>query len=119
MVAATQRFVIADADYVPSLRPGYVLREFESEGIVWGHGAPAPAYLDPVARVVLGIIDGAASIHELVDDVHDVLGVDREIADQQIRRVVTMLGAHGILTDTPEPVVHDDDLDLYVDPPND
>lgn len=103
-----------DESYVPVLRPDSLVRHYGNEGVAWSPAHGSPTYLDPVAASVLNILDGRASVGELIADVHDVLNVPREIASSQIGRVVRVFLDGGLLEGTvderngsPSSIFHD------------
>jgi hypothetical protein len=53
--------------------------------------------LDPVATVLLDVIDGEASVADLVEDVHAALGVDRRTARARIVQAIDAFEAAGAL----------------------
>jgi hypothetical protein len=85
-------------DLVPELRPDFVRRDLGAESVVWSPLAPAPTALDPVATVMLDVLDGAASIGDLAIDVHEAVGVSMEDAQRQVTRIVELYAEAGLLT---------------------
>jgi hypothetical protein len=85
-------------DFVPELRNDFVRRTVSDECLVWSPVCAEPVVLDAVARVMLDVIDGTASIAELAVDVRDVLNLPLEIAQRQVTRVVEVLAGAGLLT---------------------
>ena len=77
--------------------------------------------LDPVATVMLDVIDGEASIGQLATEVHEEVGVPFDVALQQVGRTVQLFDAAGMLTSSvvaarrrkPSPR-----RQLFVNPPN-
>ena len=49
-----------------------------NEAVAWSAIAPEPVYLDAPAALLLQIVDGQATRVDLADDIHEVLGVDRD-----------------------------------------
>ena len=47
-------------DLVPELRPDFVRRDVDGECVVWSPAAAWPTVLDPIATVMLDVVDGAA-----------------------------------------------------------
>ena len=62
-------------DGVPELRTGYLRRDLDGGCVVWSPVSTAPTALDPVATVMLDVIDGEASIGQLANEVHEEVGV--------------------------------------------
>ena len=54
-------------DLVPELRADFERRDLGAESVVWSALAPTPTALDPVATVMLDVIDGSTSIGDLAD----------------------------------------------------
>ena len=106
-------------EYVPSVRTGVATVEFGHECVAWATPSIRPVYLDPVASVIRQIIDGHASVADLVDDVHDVLGLDEVVARAQIERTITTLWGAGMLVDSPPRDEAAAGLEIFTDPPND
>jgi hypothetical protein len=86
------------SSFVPELRTDYARRDVDGESVVWSPIAPEPVALDPVATVMLDVIDGKASIGELANDVHEAVGIPLARARQQVARVVELIGRAGLLT---------------------
>jgi hypothetical protein len=108
-------------DGVPELRGDYLRRDLEGGCVVWSPVSPAPTVLDPVAAVMLDVIDGEASVGQLATEVHEEVGVPLEVARQQVERTVQLFGQAGLLT-SPRADAAMDDLaprrPLFADPPN-
>ena len=85
-------------DLVPELRTDFERRDLGAESVVWSALAPTPTALDPVATVMLDVIDGSASIGDLADDVHAAVGVPLADAQLQVTRVVERFAEAGLLT---------------------
>lgn len=85
------------ADFVPVLRSDFARVTIGDEAVVWSPIRPEPVALDPVATVMLGVIDGNATIGELTTEVHQEVGVELEVARQQVVRIVDALDRAGLL----------------------
>ncbi len=95
----TAASVPADAfDFVPQLRDDIVRRDVGEQCIVWSPLAPQPEVLDPVAALMLDVVDGSASVRDLVTDVHEELGLPLETAANQLTRIVGVFTRAGLLT---------------------
>ena len=105
---------------VPELHTDYVRREVDGECVVWSPRAAEPAVLDPVATVMLDVIDGEASIAQLAREVHEEVGVPFDVALRQVERTVQLLDGAGLLTSSaprpPEDAVAPQPL--FANPPN-
>ena len=89
-------------DFVPAIRAGVAQRRIDTEAVVWSELRGQPSYLDPIATVLMDVVDGLATIDELIEDVHDALGVDRYTARRQVTRSIDLFDSAGIL-ETSEP----------------
>jgi hypothetical protein len=110
---------IDQLDFVPTLRTGFERRDIGSESVVWSPLAAEPAVLDPVASVMLDVIDGTASTGEIAMEVHEEIGISLVDAQRQVSRVVEQLHWVGLLTtspavSTPEQAIAD--RDFFVSP---
>jgi hypothetical protein len=106
--------------FVPDLRDDFVRRDFGAEAVVWSPSAAAPTALDPIATVMLEVIDGVASISDLAVDVHEVVGVSIEDAQRQVARIVERFSEAGLLSSS-DPVSSaveaEEARDLFLSPP--
>jgi hypothetical protein len=102
----------------PHVRPDALLRQYDNEALAWSPTSPAPAYLDPLATLIYQLLDADASVADLVADVHDVVGVPRGIARNQIRRVVAQLDGAALLVSSTEPPADPLGHDVFSQPPN-
>jgi hypothetical protein len=107
-----------DDGFVPELKPDLLLRTLGHEAVVWSPARPEPTALDPIAAIVLQLIDGIASVDEMVTDIHEVVGVDVDVARGQVHRTLAQLDAAGaFLTSEPAPVP-ERQRELFVNPPS-
>ena len=86
------------AHFVPELRVDFVRRDLDGQCIVWSPIAAAPFVLDPVATVLLDVVDGEASVAELAAEVGEEIGVPLDAAQRQVQRVVELFAGAGVLT---------------------
>lgn len=84
-------------DFVPALHADFVRRDLGTETVVWSQYRPAPTALDPVAAVMLDVIDGTATVEELAEDVRSEVGVPLDVARAQVERVVDLFDRIGLL----------------------
>ena len=89
---------MSDMMDVPELRGDYLRRDVDGGCVVWSPVLSAPTVLDPVAAVMLEVIDGEASIGQLVKEVHEEVGVPLDIAHKQVERAVHLFDAARLLT---------------------
>lgn len=90
----------------PQLRSDIVTHEVGPEVVAWPDGAEAPTYLDPVAALLAELLDGTASVEELVSDVHEALDVPLDIATSQVQRAISTLATGRLLEPKTVPSVH-------------
>lgn len=86
-----------DPAFVPVLRGDFARVEVAGETLVWSMNRPEPTVLDPVAAVMLDVLDGTASLEQLVTDVQAEVGIPLEIARAQVGRVVAHFQSIGLL----------------------
>jgi hypothetical protein len=91
-----------DSDYRPSRASGILVESFGNESIAWGPGAHTPVFLDSTATLIFKVFDGEATAADLAEDLCEVFGLEQELAEAQIRRVVS-LAAEGQLLDRASP----------------
>lgn len=84
-------------DSTPAVRPEVLVRRIGDEAVVWSELRSVPALLDPVATVMLDVVDGVATTAELTDDVRAALGIDRYSAWSQVKRVLECFDDAGVL----------------------
>jgi hypothetical protein len=84
--------------FVPELRTDFVRRDVGDECVVWSSLSGEPAVLDPVATVMLAVVDGEASIGELATEVHEEIGIPFDAAQRQVSALVERFGRAGLLT---------------------
>ena len=114
-----QPHLIIDHDSsVPTLRRDFLRRDIDAEAVVWSTIRPAPAVLDPVATIMLDVLDGVATVAELIDDVHNEVGISREIADAQVRRAVRTFDRAGILSTSAGSDWSELQQEIFSAPPN-
>lgn len=106
-----------DGEFVPQVRSGVEVREFGTEVLAWSPVHPRPAFLDPVAAIVMQIVDGEATIDELTQDVHSTLDVPTDIASAQITRSIGLLDDFALLADSVPGPRQGSEL-IFHDPPN-
>ncbi len=109
------------SDVVPELRDGIERQDIDGEAVVWSPVSPVPARLDPVATVLLDVIDGLASIGEIVADVQEVIGLPFDVAQQRVTQIVRTFDGAKLLTSS-SPIEHAKEAiarrELFAVPPN-
>ena len=83
--------------FVPALAGDFIRMDIDGETIVWSEYRPVPTLLDAVAAVMLGVVDGSASVMDLTADVHDEIGIALDVARTQIERIVALFDLAGLL----------------------
>ena len=86
----------------PQLRSDLTTRFIDNEILAWSPLNSAPALLDQVASIVYQLLDGSASVADLVADVNEVVGVPKSVARDRLRRALVQFESSGLLL-TPEP----------------
>ena len=102
----------------PEVRADALVRHYDNEIVAWSPSSRAPTYLDPVAALIFQILDGNASVADLVGDVHEFVGVPEAVARSQIRRVISQLHSAGLLTTSTPSDAPNVQLDLFPGPLN-
>ena len=103
------------------MRDDFLRRDIDSSAIVWAADQPVPWALDPVSTVMIDVVDGEATVADLVEDVCEVIGVPRDTAIGQVSRVLQTFEAAGLLTpalrveNAQEAVLN---RDLFANPPS-
>ena len=118
MSVAANTSALADKRPVPRPRFDNLTRWYGNEAVVWATEATEPAFLDPVAALILQIVDGQATQSDLVEDVIDVLGIDADVAGYQVSRSTETFRRSGLLEGTGALEPPPTDLDLFRDPPS-
>ena len=101
-----------DNNYVPCLRSDFARENFDHEVVVWSPVRPEPTVLDPVTSVFLDIVDGIATIEQLVSDIRSVVGVSEDVARRQVGRHLELLDGAGLLMSS----AGSDDFDFRREP---
>ncbi len=107
-----------DSTFVPKLRRDLLRSDFGHEALIWSPIRQDPVALDPVARVMLDIVDGIATIGDLAEDVQAVVGIPLERAHEQVQRIVTLIDRAGALMTSDAHSVPEQRRELFVNPPS-
>lgn len=83
--------------FVPRLRAAPLVERFGNEAVIWNPDQGTPIYLDAVASLLLGVVDGFASVSDLIDDVREAVGIDEATATEQVLRVVGLYHSANLL----------------------
>ena len=97
-------------DEVPQLRPDLIRRSIDNDVIIWSPLASEPTVLDPVAAVMLDVVDGDASVRELAHEVSQEVGIAFDIALREVQRTVALFADAASLTTSSSPVTAIDEL---------
>lgn len=108
-------------DATPAIRDDLLVHAFDdASALAWGNH-PNPVALDPAGHIVLQILDGQATVDELVADIHDIVAIPEAIARQRVEHTLRLGAAYGLLVGHgddvmpgPAPV----DIDFLLGPPN-
>ena len=109
---------MGDPDWRPAIRSDLLCRQFDHESVVWSPLRQDPVALDAIATTLLGILDGEATIAELIEDVHDVVGISRDLARSQVLRTVELLHDAGALTTSIVESIPERQRELFINPPS-
>lgn len=108
------------AEELDALRPriadGVTVRHYDGGVIAWSPLSARPVPLDGVAAVVFQILDGSATVANLVTDIHEVVGVPEAVARSQLRQALTRFAADALLDGTAQ--AEPTKRDLFPAPPN-
>lgn len=85
-------------DIRPALRSDVHIHRIGPEAVAWSEPNREVTYLDPVATVMLDVVDGVATAGELAEDIQFALDVDRHTAWAQIKRILSIFDGAGLLT---------------------
>ena len=107
-----------DPQLVPDLRSDLCRQDVGHEAIIWSPIREDPFAMDPVATVMLDVIDGNATLADLAEDVHMVVGVPAEVAELQVQRVVHLLDQAGALTISTGEDTTERHRELFANPPS-
>ncbi|MGH9085222.1 MAG: hypothetical protein ACRDYW_07185 [Acidimicrobiales bacterium] len=83
--------------FAPQLRSDLLRRDLGHEAVVWSPARADPVALDPIATVMLGVVDGEGTIEDLSRDVADVVGIAPELAAFQVQRTIDQFDQAGLL----------------------
>lgn len=86
-----------DPSYRPALRTNVLIDPIESEAIAWNPAMPDPTYLDPVATLLVQVLDGHATAADLINDISESLDVETAVAAGQLQRVLELLAHDDLL----------------------
>jgi hypothetical protein len=115
-------FTDLEADELASLRPrmadDVVVRHYDDGIVAWAPTRQRPVPLDGVGAVIFQILDGSATVAELVADIHEVVGVPETVARSQLRQVLDRLAGDGLLAGVEGDDARLTKLDLFPAPPN-
>lgn len=73
--------------------------EIDGERVVWDVDSGRVAHLDATANAIWQVIDGEATVDDLVDDVAAAFGADRDRVADDVRRLLDSLAADGFVSD--------------------
>lgn len=107
-----------DPTFAPALRPDLLRRDVGHESVIWSPIRADPLALDPIATVMLEVVDGAATVADLIQDVRDVVGIDDSLAETRVQQVLARFDEAGALA-TSLPSSHAErQRELFINPPS-
>lgn len=107
-----------DPTFVARIRDDLLRRDLGLEAVIWSPIRHAPESLDPIVTVIADLIDGSATVADLVEDIQDVVGVPAAIAQSQVARALSTLeGAGALSTSVPEQPA-ERQRELFLNPPS-
>ena len=95
-----------------------VVRRYENDIVAWSPSGRHPLAIEGVSAVVFDILDGAASVAELITDIHEVVGVERTAARRKLREVLGQFAGAGLLADVVGSATAPTHEDFFPAPPN-
>ena len=102
----------------PAAATDALIRHYDDDILAWSAHSARPTALKGVAAVVFQILDGSATVSELISDIHDVVGVPAGVARGQLRRVIDELSDAGLLDGSAAAEPAPTKFDLFPAPPN-
>ena len=90
--------VVAD-DVVPRRGDQAAFVELDGETVVYDEEQGTLHLLDRIATIVWACCDGTGTVAEIVDDLADAFGAERERVDADVRALLGKLTAEGLLVD--------------------
>lgn len=116
------RFVDIPDVELDAMRPAIVasalVRHYESGIVAWSSSHPRPVALRGVPSIVFQILDGSGTVSEMVEDIHEVVGIPKPVARTQLRRVLDDLDDVGLLAGARATETWSTKIDLFPAPPN-
>jgi uncharacterized protein YbjT (DUF2867 family) len=110
--------MIVDGGFKPQLRADLLRLDIEPGAVIWSPIRSSPAALDPLARVMVDVLDGRGTIDDIVADVHEVVGISVELAETQVRRILHLLDGAGALTTSQARSAPERQRELFINPPS-
>lgn len=102
----------------PALRPDLLRVDVNGAAVIWPPGRVEPSALDPVSTVMLDIIDGVATLQDLAQDVHEVIGIAPDVALSRVESAVNRLDSAGALLTSLSDGIPERQPDLFTNPPS-
>ena len=78
-------------------RPGVTGVELDGETVLLDHDTGDTHVLSPTATVVWGCLDGTGTLAEIVDDLAEAFGAERDVVARDVLNLVRELGRQGLL----------------------
>ncbi|HYP24243.1 MAG TPA: HPr-rel-A system PqqD family peptide chaperone [Actinomycetota bacterium] len=86
-------------DYRPRKRADVLELDMGDGFILYNHDSSLVHHLNPTAAVVWQVLDGAATVEQLADEVADEYGLPRDNVLVQITSLIAELDAMGLVED--------------------
>ena len=103
---------------LPGVRDDLEVRTYGLDAVAWSPTAPGPIALDPVGKLALEFFDGNVTVSDLIEDVHQAVGIPASLARDRLLRVLDEFAAAGLLTTTESAAVSVDGVALFSGPQN-
>ena len=82
----------------PTRKPGVWLRQAEDENVVYDPETSALHLLNVTATAIWVLCDGDTTLEEMVDAICELSGLPREVAVEDVRRIILQFEEADILT---------------------
>jgi hypothetical protein len=110
--------VNVDATVAPRIRDDLLRRDLDLQAVIWSPTRRDPVSLDPVVTVIADLIDGSATVADLVEDIQEVVGVPTATAESQVARALSALQEAGALVSAMPEQPAERQRELFLNPPS-
>jgi hypothetical protein len=104
--------------WAPVVRADADVWMYRQESVAWSLEGSSPIALDAVGTLMFQLLDGSATVGELVEDIHVAIDIPKAVAEAQLRRIVAQLDGAALLTtsrSSPRPA---GEIDVFPGPLN-